>query len=262
MLASPSVDRIAPGKPIVPGGFGVPKRLSAARRFTDWHGLRAVDVGCGNGAYTEAIAADASCVVGVDIERGWLAAFRRRRPDEAVRVPLAQCTAEHLPLAGDCFDVAFCIETLEHVRDERQALEELFRVLRSGGHLVLTVPNKWYLFETHGMAVGPITGNRVPFVSWLPRCIHSRIAAARIYQKRDVDALLRAAGFVDVRMDCVMPPLDKLGSRRLRTVLRTAVAIGERTVLRHFGVSIVTVARKPSQDADDPRPTWRADGDP
>lgn len=247
MIGSPSADRVALGEPIAAGGFGVQKRLAAARRFLDWSELRAVDVGCGNGAYTAAIAGDASSVVGIDIERQWLTAFCSRQEDQAARVPLAQSAAEYLPLAGASFDVAFCIETLEHVRDERRALDELFRILRPGGRLVLIVPNKWYLFETHGLAFGPITGNRVPFVSWLPRGIHSRIAAARIYRMRDVEGLLRGAGFVETRMECVMPPLDKLGSRQVRAALRTAVAIAERTALRHFGVSIVAVACKPPE---------------
>ena len=139
-----------------------------------------------------------------------------------------------------------CIETLEHVRDDRYALAELFRLLRPGGHLVLTVPNKWYLFETHGLCVGPVTGNRIPFVSWLPPAIHARIAAARIYTSGGVRGLLASAGFVDIHLDHVMPPLDKLVASPVRRQLRAGVGLAEQTFLRRFGVSIVAVAQKPA----------------
>ena len=240
-----AAERIGLGEPIAHNGLGVTKRLSAARRLGDWRGCRVLDVDCGNGAYTESIAQDAAFTVGVDVERRWLETFCARQRADTVRVPVALGAAEHLPFREGEFHAVFCIETLEHVRDERRTLGELLRVLRPGGSLILTVPNKWYLFETHGLAIGPITGNRLPFVSWLPRAVHSRIAAARIYRVGDLAALLGSAGFSDVRTDHVMPPLDKLGSGVLRTVLGGGVAVDERTALRHFGVSIVAVGQKP-----------------
>src|SRR5437762_3685791 len=117
-MTAPAVERIACGEPIALGGCGVRKRLSAARRFLDWHGLRAVDVGCGNGAYTATIAEQAFFTVGVDIDRRWLAASLGRAQTVTAPIRVAQSTAEHLPLADASFDVAFCIETLEHVRNE------------------------------------------------------------------------------------------------------------------------------------------------
>ena len=234
------------GEPIQLGGSGVEKRLAAARQFLDWRGARVADIGCGNGAYTEVIARDAASVIGIDLQRPFLAAYRQRSAASGPGATVAQSAAERLPLRDGAFDAVFCIETLEHVADETQALAELRRILRPGGHVVLTVPNKWFLFETHGLRVGPVTGNRIPFISWLPKAVHSRIAAARIYRLAEVRRILLRAGFDDVRLDYVMPPLDKVRSPRARTIMRRIVGAIERSPLRVFGVSVVAVARKPA----------------
>jgi SAM-dependent methyltransferase len=45
-----------------------------------------------------------------------------------------------LPLAGDSFDAIICIHVLEHVDDDRAAMNELFRVLKPGAWALITVP--------------------------------------------------------------------------------------------------------------------------
>ena len=57
------------------------------------------------------------------------------------------CNLSALPLAGDTFDAVLCTQVLEHVPDPQQVLAELYRVLRPGGRLFLTVPQSWELHE-------------------------------------------------------------------------------------------------------------------
>lgn len=52
-----------------------------------------------------------------------------------------------LPVASDCCDAVVCTQVLEHVRDPQGVLNELFRALRPGGKLFLTVPQGWALHE-------------------------------------------------------------------------------------------------------------------
>lgn len=51
-----------------------------------------------------------------------------------------------LPFANDVFDVVFCGETIEHLIDPDHLLDEMHRVLKPGGLLILTTPNiaNWY----------------------------------------------------------------------------------------------------------------------
>jgi SAM-dependent methyltransferase len=51
----------------------------------------------------------------------------------------AELTA--LPLDDESVEAAFCMEVLEHIEDDRAALDEIRRVLRRGGTLALSVPN-------------------------------------------------------------------------------------------------------------------------
>ncbi len=48
--------------------------------------------------------------------------------------------ASAIPLVNECCDMVVCIHVLEHVSDDRKAIAELFRVLRRGGHAIISVP--------------------------------------------------------------------------------------------------------------------------
>jgi len=52
-----------------------------------------------------------------------------------------------LPFAESAFDAAINIVTLEHVRDPRQVLKELARVLKPGARLLLVVPHEWEVHQ-------------------------------------------------------------------------------------------------------------------
>ena len=239
-------ERPALGEPIRHGYTGVEKRLGVARKFIDWGGDRVLDLGCGNGAYTVKIAEDAGEVVGLDFEGGRLREFRSKAA--GVRnIAMTNAAGEFLPFPAGVFDTVFCIETLEHVIDERSTLKEIRRVLRPGGHVLLTVPNKWYLFETHGLRPAWMKGsNRYPFASWLPRALHARLANARIYTAGDISRLIEEAGFTQVGLDWMLPPLDKVGAAPVRATLRGLLRVVEPTRLRRLGVSIVIAAMKPA----------------
>jgi SAM-dependent methyltransferase len=47
---------------------------------------------------------------------------------------------ERMPIRGSSYDVVICTQVLEHVRHPRLVCEELFRILKPGGHLLITVP--------------------------------------------------------------------------------------------------------------------------
>lgn len=233
------------GVPIRHGDSGVHGRLGKASRFASWDGARLLDLGCGNGAYTLEMAKTAQHVIGLDVEPERLDEFNQRI-DRASNIRICRAAGEYLPLRPDEFDVVFCIETLEHVSDEAATLSEIRRVLRPGGQLLMTIPNKWYIFETHGLRPSWLKGsNRYPFASWLPAAIHRRVSNARIYRVGDIERLLRAAAFMDVKIDWMLPPLDKVEPPLVRKMLRKVIGRFDETPLRRLGVSLVVCATKP-----------------
>lgn len=52
---------------------------------------------------------------------------------------------QDMPFENESFDTVLCVEVLEHVPYPAKALSEMFRVLRPGGNLILTVPHMGYL---------------------------------------------------------------------------------------------------------------------
>ena len=148
--------------------FG-PDRLARIAEMERWHfwfmGRQAVvdqmwrkhlagtvdvlDVGCGTGHTSRALAARGHRVVGLDMRPEGLFALRQAEPDAR----LIQAEAPHLPFAAGSFDAALLLDVLEHV-DDRSLLQQARYVLRPGGWLVLTVPALPWLWSYRDRAAG------------------------------------------------------------------------------------------------------------
>lgn len=65
--------------------------------------------------------------------------------------PLADIKADicNLPLESNAFDVVFCNHVLEHVNDDKKAMQELFRVLKPGGFGIFQVPQDLNRHKTY-----------------------------------------------------------------------------------------------------------------
>jgi SAM-dependent methyltransferase len=108
---------------------------------------RILDVGCGTGATSAALRRFGD-VTGLDMG---LAALGHARARGLV---VARASAESLPVGDACFDVAVALDVLEHLDDDRRALEEIRRVLRPDGLLLATVPAYSFLWSSHDEALG------------------------------------------------------------------------------------------------------------
>ena len=116
--------------------------------FLDWlapaSGLRWLDVGCGNGAFTEMLVERCApaAVVGVDPSEAQLA-FARTRPASRV-AQFRQGDAMALPFPDDAFDAAVMPLVIFFVPDPPKGVAEMARVVRPGG--VVTAYG-WDLFD-------------------------------------------------------------------------------------------------------------------
>ena len=98
-------------------------------------GPRVLNAGAGAGSFSLRLAENGFDVTSVDASSAAVEVLRGRVPGE-----VAQADVTALPFADATFDAAVLGEVLEHVEDDRGALEEVARVLRPGGVLAVSVP--------------------------------------------------------------------------------------------------------------------------
>ena len=114
--------------------------LSAAVSRYAQAGDRVLDLGCGTGELTRALAAAGLRVAGCDISRQMLLRAPRDRDGCAGWVQL-EPGWPRLPFASAAFDVVVAASVLEYVAEPAMALRECARVLRPGGTVLYTVPD-------------------------------------------------------------------------------------------------------------------------
>jgi len=102
-------------------------------------GKDVLDVASGEGYGSAIIAAVARSVIGVDISEAAVAHANKRYQRDNLSFTHGQI--ENLPLASNCVDVVVSFETIEHLVDQELAIEEIHRVLRPDGILIMSTPN-------------------------------------------------------------------------------------------------------------------------
>jgi 2-polyprenyl-3-methyl-5-hydroxy-6-metoxy-1,4-benzoquinol methylase len=207
-----------------------------------------LDIGCGNGATLLRLAGYYRQCHGIDISKE----AGERFLAEARRRGLSNCSfsvddIDRMEPAGRTFDRIICFEVLEHVENDLQAVMMIHQLLGPGGMAAITVPNKWWIFETHGAYLPYLPWNRIPFFSWLPTRIHERFAKARIYTVERLTKLLGDAGFHIVDVFYVTAPMDRIAWAPLQNALRRTLFSPPSTSIPFLSASMMAIV---SQDTN------------
>lgn len=228
------------GVPSLVWGAGQQRRLDLAVKqiglSPERRRARALVNGCGTGLYLEKLAPYFREVVGFDIEPAYLEAALQDG-----RGPLARAACEMLPLPDESCDVVFSHEVLEHVIDDRKSMEEMSRVLRPGGFILLFLPNRWFPFETHGCFLdGQYLYGNIPLLNYLPLSWRHRFAPhVRTYDVPKLRKLLDSLPLRVIHWSCLWPGFDALEGRlpTMASALKAARTLAEDTPLRNIGIS-------------------------
>ncbi len=175
------------GEPSYVWRAGQERRLAMMARWAPLRGARVLVAGCGIGVYASQIRERFSQdVQAFDIEFTRARAARRGVPEALV------AAGEDIPFAASSFDVALSHEVIEHVRDDRRSVEELLRVVKPGGRVLLFCPNRWHPFETHGHYwKGQYRFGNTPLINYLPSPLRARLAPhVRAYTASELRRLL------------------------------------------------------------------------
>lgn len=113
------------------------------RQCAGLKGRRVVDIGCGGGILSEALAAKGANVTGIDMAGQSLDVARLHLHESGLEVDYQQITAEQFAdqHAGE-FDVVCCLELLEHVPDPDSIITATAKLLKGDGSLILSTLNR------------------------------------------------------------------------------------------------------------------------
>ncbi len=131
-----------------------PLRLDYIDRVAPLAGKKVLDVGCGGGILSESMAARGAHVTGIDMGEAPLQVARLHLLESGLdityeRIPVERLAAEQ----PESFDLVTCMEMLEHVPNPASVIEACSRLVKPGGHVILSTINrnpKSYLFAIIG----------------------------------------------------------------------------------------------------------------
>jgi len=204
---------------------------------------RILDAGCGSGRNMVELASYGT-VVGVELSERAVERARARAVGEVIRGSL-----EELPFPEGSFDLAVCLDVIEHLDDDLAALRELRRVVRKDGWLVLTVPAYQWLWSHHDvvnqhrrrynrrqlLAVAAKAGWRSERATYfnsllLPLAVAARLAARTSRRRGERSA------------DLWLPP-GPLNALLEQPLLAEAAVLGGTNLTLPCGLSVLAVLR-------------------
>lgn len=192
---------------------------------------RVLEVGCGTGLLLHRAAQRAEHAVGIDISAGMLQKAVERGLDAV------QADATALPFDDNTFDLVYSFKVLAHVQDIQKALEEISRVTRRGGHMILEFYNPWsvrYLAKRLG---GPQKISNATKES----AVYTRWDNALDLERR-MPENVRVVDYAGVRVFTPAAMAHKVPV--LGGVLRKMEFAARDSMLKYFGGFLVVIAQK------------------
>jgi 2-polyprenyl-3-methyl-5-hydroxy-6-metoxy-1,4-benzoquinol methylase len=163
---------------------------------------RILDFGCGPGHFLEILTAQKIACEGADFSSDSIRETNTRLNGSPYFRGVTQISGIPTQLADEQFDVIFCIETIEHILPEElpPTFQELHRLAKPGGFLVVTTPNDEQL--DRGKAMCPQCG-----------AIFHRMQHVNSWNVRSISEFNRSIGFQTVQ--CLETYLNKSSLRSM-----------------------------------------------
>lgn len=126
-------------------------------------GKKVLDVGCGGGLLSEAMAKAGANVTGIDMGEEGLSIARLHALESKLTIDYQQSTAEAFAEKNEAqFDVVTCLEMLEHVPDPASIIEACAKLVKPGGQVVFSTLNRTLKAKLLGVYMAEYVLNWVP----------------------------------------------------------------------------------------------------
>lgn len=153
---------------------------SVIEKANDFNCIKVLDVGCGTGTILSLLSKNGSISLsGVDLSEEMLNIAKQKLKD---RAELKIGDSEQLPWENDTFDTIICTDSFHHYPEPEKVLNEMARVLKSNGHLILGDPSMIPPFRQ--------------VANWFLK--YSKDGDYKIYSKAETSKLLTKCGFDSV----------------------------------------------------------------
>jgi methionine biosynthesis protein MetW len=129
----------------------VGERVEAASRFVEMSD-KLLDVGCGDGVIQHFITPRVKSIYGVDNSNETLKKAKKR----GIKVKVVDLDRQKIPFKTNYFDVITCLDVIEHVRDPKDLLTKIHRVLKKNGKLIITTPNIRFTNHIYDLVVNGV----------------------------------------------------------------------------------------------------------
>jgi 2-polyprenyl-3-methyl-5-hydroxy-6-metoxy-1,4-benzoquinol methylase len=219
--------------------------MAAATNYADWTyslfapyvGGAVLEVGCGVGTFTRRLAADPRLTRLLSIDISEAATARCRTAVTGSRVDVR--TADVRDVDG-AFDLVVCMNVLEHIEDDRGALQHMLGLLRDGGTLFLLVPSHQWLYSSFDRESGHWRRYTKPLMRRLLAQTTATVTAQHFYFNT-----IGALGYGFVYKILRKPPRADAGAA-IGWFDRLVVPIQRRLEgrLMPFGISLVSIVTK------------------
>lgn len=147
---------------------------------------RLLDIGCGSGVHMVRFLGRAAHVAGIDYSEAMIALARRTLEESGHKNwELGTADAASLPFQSGSFDTVIAMGLLDYVPDVPAVLAECVRVLKPGGHVVLSIPKTPSLFS-------PL---RTSFGNLAKRTLFNLPPIGNVQTRESLQGLLEQAGF-------------------------------------------------------------------
>ncbi|MFM1898671.1 MAG: hypothetical protein RL577_911 [Bacteroidota bacterium] len=234
------------GKPADATDLLVSRRLELLEGFEGFFDSECdlIEIGCGNGNTTVKVAPRFRSARGLEYASVHQVEFESLAREAGVseKAQFEVCDIMAGPVSPKAQRL-ISFEVIEHLPGE-EGVRNYAASLEDGALAAISVPNKWWVFETHGARLPLLPWNRVPFFSWLPRPLHERWANARIYTRSRIVRLMEESGFEVLKTQYITAPMDVIKWKPLQQFLRRWVFGKASTRNPLKSVSILVFARK------------------